>query len=55
MQRVLIRFENRITVAQLMQNEILRQIILIEYFLINKRVRNAEKNDAFFFTNIKAS
>ena len=48
MQRVLIRFENRIIVVQLMQNEIFRQIILIEYFFMNKRVRNVEKNDAFF-------
>ena len=45
---MLIRFENRIIVAQLMQNEIFRQIILIEYFFMNKRVRNAEKNDVFF-------
>ena len=44
---MLIRFENRIIVVQLMQNEIFRQIILIEYFFMNKRVRNVKKNDVF--------
>ena len=55
MQRMLIRFDNRIIVVQLKQNEIFRQIILIKYFFMNKRVRNVEKNNAFFFTNIKTS
>ena len=32
-----------------MQNEIFRQIILIEYFFMNKRARNIEKNDVFFY------
>ena len=49
MQRVLIRFKNRIIVIQLMQSEIFRQIILIEYFFMNKRVRNVERNDVFFY------
>ena len=53
MQRVLIRLDDRITAAQLKQNEIFRQIILIEYFPMNKRVRDVEKNDAFLFYEYK--
>ena len=50
---MLIRFKNRIIVVQLMQNEIFRQIILIEYFFINKRVRNVKINDVFLFYQYK--